>query len=148
MARIVVGAYMVRYPLGGMLSLTLQWLLGLRALGHDVYLVEKSAWPGSCFDPVRGVMSDDWAYGYGVVTRLLTRYGLEGRLCYVDADGAYHGLDRPVVEDVIRTADLFIDHGSHGAWFEEASHAGAQVLVDGEPGWRQMKMENWTGKRR
>jgi hypothetical protein len=46
------------------------------------------------------------------------------------------------VEDVIRTADLFIDHGSHGAWFDEASSAGAQVLVDGEPGWRQMTMEN------
>jgi hypothetical protein len=141
MARVVVGAYMVRYPLGGMLSLTLQWLIGLRALGHDVYVVEKSAWPGSCFDPVRGVMSDDYAYGYDVVGRLLERYGLEGRLCFVDAGGGYHGLERRVVEDVIRTADVFIDHGSHGAWFDEASTSGAHVLVDGEPGWRQMTME-------
>jgi hypothetical protein len=125
-----------------MLSLTLQWLLGLRALGHDVYLVEKSAWPGSCFDPVRRVMSDDCTYGYAVVSRLLARFGFEGRLCYVDADGEYHGLARPLVEDIVRTADLFIDHGSHGAWFDEASSAGAQVLVDGEPGWRQMTMQN------
>jgi hypothetical protein len=141
MARIVVGAYMVRYPLGGMLSLTMQWLLGLRALGHDVYLVEKSAWPNACFDPVRGVMSDDHRYGFEVVSALLARYGLDGRLCFVDANGAYHGLSKPSIETVIRTADVFIDHGSHDAWFEEAAHAGVRVLVDGEPGWRQMTME-------
>ena len=141
MARIVVGAYMVRYPLGGMLSMSLQWLLGLRALGHDVYVVEKSAWPQSCFDPVRGVMSDDFAYGFRVVIDLLTRFGLEGRLCYVDAEGRYHGMSRSAIEDVIRTADVFIDHGGHGAWHEEVSLAGVHVLVDGEPGWRQMTME-------
>jgi hypothetical protein len=141
MARIVVGGYMVRYPLGGMLSMSLQWLLGLRALGHDVHAVEKSAWPGSCFDPVRGVMSDDFEYGFRVVNDLLTRFGLERRLCYVDAEDRYHGLSRAEIEDVIRTADVFIDHGSHGAWHDEASHAGVHVLVDGEPGWRQMAME-------
>lgn len=37
MARIVLGSYMVRYPLGGMMSWVLQYLLGLQQLGHDVY---------------------------------------------------------------------------------------------------------------
>ena len=37
MARIVLGCYMFRYPLGGMLSWALQYLLGLKDLGHDVY---------------------------------------------------------------------------------------------------------------
>ena len=41
MARIILGSYMFRYPLGGMLSWVLQYLLGLKDLGHDVYFVEK-----------------------------------------------------------------------------------------------------------
>ena len=34
MARIVVGSYMVRYPLGGMLSWALQYVVGLHRLGQ------------------------------------------------------------------------------------------------------------------
>jgi hypothetical protein len=63
MARIMFGSYVVRYPLGGVLSSSLQWLVGLKQLGHDVYLVEKSGWANSCFDLSRGVMTDDCTYG-------------------------------------------------------------------------------------
>ena len=94
MLRVLVGSWMVRYPLGGNLSWTLQWLLGFRRLGHDVYLVEKSGYPDSCFDPVRGAMGDDCSHGAAAVDALLTRHGLEGRWCYVDAAGGYHGLPR------------------------------------------------------
>ena len=41
-ARIVVGSYMVRYPLGGMMSCVLQYLVGFQRLGHDVFFVEKA----------------------------------------------------------------------------------------------------------
>jgi hypothetical protein len=140
MARIVFGTYMVRYPLGGALSSALQWVLGLQALGHDVYVVEKSGWRWSCFDPVRGEMGDEFAPGFRVVDQLLRRFGLGGRLCYVDASGDYHGLSRRAVEDVIRTADLFIDRGAHGTWQDEAAGAGTTLLVDPDPGWRQIQM--------
>lgn len=140
MARVVFGTYMVRYPLGGMLNSPLQWLLGLSALGHDVYVVEKSGWTGSCFDPVSRTGSDDCAYGFGVVADLLARSGLEGKLCYVDAGERYHGLSRQAVEAAIASADVFIDYGAHGSWAEEAAAAGTRVLVDGEPGWRQIVM--------
>jgi hypothetical protein len=52
MARVVVGSWMIRYPLGGNLSWALQWLVGLQRLGHDVYLAEKSGYSNSCFNPV------------------------------------------------------------------------------------------------
>jgi len=42
MARIIVGGYMFRYPLGALLSSTLQYLIGLIKLGHDVFFIEKS----------------------------------------------------------------------------------------------------------
>ncbi len=59
MARIVVGSYMVRYPLGGMMSWVLQYLGGFQQLGHEVYFVEKAGYAGACFDPRRNLMSDD-----------------------------------------------------------------------------------------
>jgi hypothetical protein len=45
------------------------------------------------------------------------------------------------VEAVFKSAELFVDMGTHGSWLEEAAGAGLRVLIDGEPGFTQMKME-------
>jgi hypothetical protein len=142
MARIVLGSYMVRYPLGGVLSSSLQWLVGFQRLGHEVYLVEKYGWPNSCYDPSQGVMSDDCSYGTEMLSRLLARFGLEDRWCFVDASERYHGLPRERVEAIFKSADLFVDRGTHGTWFGEAEEAGLRALIDGEPGSAQMKMQS------
>ena len=139
MARIVVSSWMVRYPLGGNLSWSLQWLRGLAGLGHDVFLIEKSNYSRANFDPVRNVMTDDPSYGTEVVGRLLAEHGLERRFCYVDEAARYHGMGRGEVEEILRSADALIDIGNHGAWNEEAQSC-VRVLVDGEPGFTQMKM--------
>jgi hypothetical protein len=34
-----------------------------------------------------------------------------------------------------------VDMGTHGSWLEEAADAGLRILIDGEPGFTQMKME-------
>ena len=141
MARIVLGSYMVRYPLGGMMSWVLQYLTGFSRLGHDVYFVEKSGYPNACFDPVHKRMTDDCRYGMNAVERLLSRHGLSGRCCYVDHQNIYHGLSRPIIEDVFATADLFVDMGTHGSWREESAKADLRVLLDGEPAFTQLKME-------
>jgi hypothetical protein len=139
MARIVVGSYMVRYPLGGMMSYVLQYLRGFQRLGHDVYFVEKAGYADACFDPARQIMSDDATYGVQPVRALLERFGLADRWCFVDAHGEYFGMSRGQIEDVFKTADLFLDMGTHGAWLGEAT-SGVRVLLDGEPGFTQMKM--------
>ncbi len=141
MARIIVGSYMIRYPLGGMMSWVLQYLSGFRKLGHEVYFVEKSGYPESCYDPARNLMSDDPTYGTRAVYNLLGRLGLEERWCYVDAAGHYHGMPRNGIEEVFRSGDLFFDMGTHGDWLEEAAGTSIRVLVDGEPAFTQMKME-------
>ena len=131
---------MVRYPVGGIHLWVLSWLLGFKRLGHDVYLVEKSGWPASCYDLSKRVMTDDCSYGVGVVEGLLRRFGLEQNWCFVDAEEQYHGLSRESVQAVFKSADLFVDlEGDE--WLEEAAAVPVRVLVDSEPSWCQIRME-------
>lgn len=141
MARIILDSYMVRYPLGGMMSWVLQYLVGFQRLGHEIYFVEKSGYPNSCFDVSRNLMTDDCSYGTAAVADLLGRFGLDHRWRYVDASGTYHGLPRPKIEEVFKTADLFIDMGSEANWLSEAEHSQLRVRLDGEPGFNQMRMQ-------
>ncbi|HWQ90872.1 MAG TPA: hypothetical protein VN673_04320 [Clostridia bacterium] len=141
MARIVIGSYMFRYPLGGMMSWVLQYLVGLHRLGHEVFFVEKAGYSGACFDPTRNLMTDDCAYGVRVVHELLARHGLGENWCFVDGNEQYHGVPKNRIEEIFRTAELFLDMGTHGAWLHEASESGMRVLLDGEPGFTQIKME-------
>jgi hypothetical protein len=139
MARIIVGSWMVRYPLGGNLSWALQHLIGLKELGHEVYLVEKYVYENSCYNPVTKEMTNDPSYGLMVVDNLLKQHGLEGRWCFVQKGEIYHGLSKQKVEEVFRTADLYIDSGANNAWAEESMYAGCRVLIDGDPGFTQFK---------
>jgi hypothetical protein len=142
MARIIVGSFMVRFPLGGYLSWNLQWLVGFQRLGHDVYFFEKSSWEKSCYDPERNVMTDDCSYGVKAVNDFLTPFGLGDQWCYLDAAGHYHGLSAGRVREVFQTADVLVDVGVHDEWFLEAPGDGLRVFVDGEPGYTQMVMAN------
>src|SRR6476659_3935745 len=119
MATIVLGSYAVQFPVGGYFSWVLQWLVGLRELGHDPWFVERAHSPGSCFDPPTNTMSDDCSYGTSSLNALLERFSLDDRWCFVDAHGDYHGRSRSTIEDVLGRADLFIDMGTSGTWDDE-----------------------------
>ena len=144
MARIILGSYMIRYPLGGMMSWVLQYLRGLQALDHQVYFVEKSGYRNACYNPMDGTMTDDCTYGMNVVDNLLARFDMGDSWCFVDRAGTYYGMSKQEIEDIFRSADVFLDMGTHGSWLEEAQQTDLRVLIDGEPGFTQLKMaEDW-----
>lgn len=142
MATIILSSYVMRYPVGGVLANNLQFLTGFARLGHDVYVVEKAGYDDSCFDPVRRINSDDCSCGLGRIDELLTRVGLGGRWCYVDAEGTYSGMDRSSVEAIFGRCDLFIDRGLHRTWDAEAAGARRRVLLDPDPGFRQVRLQH------
>jgi len=149
MARIIIASYVVRFPLGGFQSWMLQWLLGFKRLGHEVYFVEKSGWTNSCYDPYSRTMGDDCSQGTAMFHRLLADHGLGDNWCFVDAARSYHGMSRERIETVFRDADVFIDHMRICEWPEEASRVRMRVMVDGEPAYTQMHMETkmtWAEK--
>jgi len=142
MATIILTSYMVRHPLGGVMASNLQLIWGFSRLGHDVYVFEPAGYERSCFDPIRHESADDCTYGVAAVSRALNDTVGPGRLCFVDAQGAHHGLSRDELHRVFRACDLFIDRGDHRAWTEETSRVPARILMDPDPGYRQIKLFN------
>lgn len=146
MARIVVDCYLVRYPLGGMMSWVLQYLRGLLELGHDVYVIENGDYPNACFDPARNVQSDDSSYGIRAAFEALTKIGLQDRFCYLGRGNNYHGLSRAALGDVLKSADVFLELGDFSSWMEDVQESAVRVFVDGDPGMTQMKLAKYQAE--
>src|ERR1044071_310138 len=59
--KILFAGIIARYPFGGVTWCSLMYLLGLRALGHEVFYIEDT---GECvYDPVLNTSSTDPAHG-------------------------------------------------------------------------------------
>ena len=139
MAKIILSATMIRNPLGGMNQWILAWLVGLKRLGHDVYLVENFGWKDACYDVSKGIMTGDCSYGVRVVKALLARYGLENNWCYIDENQAHHGMSKAALAKLFESADVFIDL-EWGEWQEESAKIPVRIFFDGDPGWFQFSL--------
>jgi hypothetical protein len=134
-----------RYPFGGVTWCSLMYLLGLRALGHDVIYLEDT---GECvYDPIQNTVSLDPSYGTTYIDEALRPMGFGDRWCFVNYDGSYHGLGREAVRSFCASADLFINL-SGGSWFwrDEYVRIPRRVFVDSDPGFTQLaiaKNEPW-----
>ena len=73
--RIVVTGLIGQYPLGGVTWDYLQYVLGLRDLGHDVYYLEDTGqWP---YTPATDGVGKDCDYTVGYLSELFDRFGFE-----------------------------------------------------------------------
>ena len=75
MARIVVAGYLVRFPLGGYVWQLIHYLLGLRALGHDVWFYEDTGHHDAAYDPLTSEYGPSYEYGLGRAQEVLSRFG-------------------------------------------------------------------------
>ena len=138
--RIVVLGYIVRGPLGGLAWHHLQYVLGLRSLGHDVYFVEDSDDYPSCYDPARGVVETDPTYGLRFAAHSFERLGLGERWCYYDVHTAtWMGPLASRAREVCAAAELVLNLSGVNplrAWTERAP---ARALVDTDPAFTQIR---------
>ena len=143
--KVLFAGIMARYPLGGVTWCSLMYLLGLRALGHEVFYVEDT---GECvYDPVANTRSVDPGYGTRYIHDALAPYGLGDRWTFVNYDGTYHGAPRERLTAFARDADLFINL-SGGSWFwrDEYARIPRKIFIDSDPAFTQLaiaKQEPW-----
>ena len=93
--KIVLAGIIARYPYGGVTWCSLMYLLGLRALGHEVCYIEDT---GECiYDPVQNALVTDPSYGTRYINQALEPFGLGDRWSFVNYDGTHHGASRDQV---------------------------------------------------
>jgi hypothetical protein len=135
--KVLLAGIMGRYPFGGVTWCSLMYLLGLRALGHDVFYIEDT---GECvYDPVQNTVSTDPSYGTTTIHRSLEPFGLGDRWSFVNYDGSYHGRTAEEVRRFCADADLFLNL-SGGSWFwrDEYARIPRSAFIDSDPAFTQL----------
>jgi hypothetical protein len=143
--KILFAGIIARYPFGGVTWCSLMYLLGLRALGHEVFYIEDT---GECvYDPVQNTRSIDPAYGTSYIHQSLEPFGFGDRWAFVNYDGTYHGRSADEVRRYCADADLFLNL-SGGSWFwrDEYARIPRAAFIDSDPAFTQLalaKAEPW-----
>jgi hypothetical protein len=115
------------------------YLLGLRALGHDVYYLEDT---GECvYDYEKNTISLDSAYGLNYINSSLSQFGLGDRWTFVDYEGKYFGKSKEETSKICAETDLFINL-SGGSWFwrDEYQKIPCKIFIDSDPAFTQAEL--------
>jgi hypothetical protein len=131
--RILVSGLVGQYAFGGVTWDYVQYVLGFRALGHDVWYFEDSAtW---AYDPVKEEPSADCSHNVSYLDRIMREFDLGDRWIYRnEADGKYYGIaDERLAEKTIGEADILVNV-SGACWLRPVT-AGikTKLFLDGDP---------------
>ena len=135
--KILFAGIIGRYPFGGVTWCSLMYLLGLRALGHEVCYLEDT---GECvYDADADAITLDPGYGTRYIHDALAPFGLGDRWCFVNYDETYHGWTRSRLRAFCRDADLFLNL-SGGSWFwrDEYRAIPHRAFIDSDPVFTQL----------
>src|SRR5215208_4010942 len=111
MARIVLAGYLVRCPLGGYAWQAAHYLLGLQALGHDVWFYEDTGYYAQAYNPQTDELGVEYDSGLAFSQAFFSRLGLADRWIFVDTwQGRNYGGARDATT-LLREADLLINLG-------------------------------------
>ena len=126
--------------LGGQAWAGLQYLLGFRALGHDVYYLED------CGDATWNWEAGDWDYGpdypAAYVRDCLQPFGFGDRWFY-RVDESTLGMTLEKFLDVCTSADLLLLRATPvWTWRPEYDGPRRRAFIDVDPGFTQIKIAN------
>ncbi len=141
----VVVGYVVRYPVGGMTWVFLNWLRGLADLGFEPVFMEAAGPQPTCYDVPAGRMTEDPGYGVGYLRRALG----DMRWWYADPDLPDGGVGMSYDEALATLEDAAVLVNVSGScWAPEFAKAPRRVLVDTDAPFTQIRLadadEEWA----
>ena len=130
--RIIVTGLLGQYAFGGVTWDYIQYLLGFRALGHEVwYLEDSGAWP---YDPVKQTVTDDCSFNVNYLRGMMAEFGFGDRWIYRNgADKKFHGAGETAARDLLRHGDLLVNVSSAGWLHDYDFGVKHQMFIDGDP---------------
>ncbi|UEG50685.1 hypothetical protein LK994_04260 [Ferruginibacter lapsinanis] len=139
--RILVLGYIIRGPLGGLAWHHLQYVLGLKQLGHEVLFVEDSEDYPACYDPQTSLVTEDPAYGLRFINDLFNYYNLQSQWAYYDAHtNRWYGRDKQYVFDFSSSADIVLNISGVNPLRDWWVNIPSRVFIDTDPGFTQIKI--------
>jgi hypothetical protein len=140
---VILAGYLVRYPLGGYAWQIAHYLLGLHALGHDVWFYEDTGHYGLAYNPVTNKVSSAYDYGMRWTATFLDRIGFGDRWAFVDTErGLEYGPGAGRTAALLREADLLINLGGVNRILPERRGGRPMIYIDTDPAFTQLKLAN------
>src|SRR5262245_2692404 len=137
-----------RLPFGGHAWVDMQYLLGLRALGHEVYYLEECGEGSWVHNWEMEELTTDLDYPASYVRDCLEPHGFGDRWIYRAGD-EWRGMEVDAFLDLSARADLLMIRGvSMDLWRPEYDRPRVRAFLDVDPGFTQMKAVNGHGARR
>lgn len=131
-----------RLPIGGQAWADMQYLLGLQALGHNVFYLEECGVGSWVYNWDSEEVTTDLDYPASYVRDCLQPIGFAERWIYRAGDQA-RGIPLPDFCSLCSQADLLIVRGSTiDIWREEYSWPKRRIFVDADPAFTQIKLAN------
>jgi len=142
---IVTGLIAQHYTLAGVTWDYLQYLVGFKQLGNEVYYFEDSGeWP---YNIDGGVSGNEWIAtdcdkNIEYLNSILKRFDLADRWAYYFPTKAkWFGLSNAKRKSVIETADMLINVSGTLAKLDKYSSIKKLVYIDSDPGFTQVKLK-------
>ena len=136
--RIVIGGFLGILPAGGITWDYVQYPLGLLTMGHDAYYIEDTQ-----LYPIYQKQGKDWDDCTDAVVHLqavMSFFGLSEKWAYRDvASGKTFGLTETTIQDICRTADVFINISCSTVMREEYAQIPIRILIDSDPMFTQIQ---------
>ncbi|HEX8251311.1 MAG TPA: hypothetical protein VF599_24270 [Pyrinomonadaceae bacterium] len=131
-----------RCGVGGLAWMNMQYLAGLRSLGHEVYYLEECGQESWVYDWEAEQLTTELDYPAAYVRDCLEPIGLSGKWIYRAGSHA-RGMETDEFREICSRADLFIVHAVPMAlWRDEYDAPQRRVFIDVDPGFIQMDLAN------
>lgn len=140
--KIIFSGSIGRFPIGGHAWAQMQYLAGLRALGHDVFYLEECGDCSWVYNWRTEQVTSELDYPTSYVRECLTPLGLDGRWIYRAGEQSA-GMDLNGFLDLCGQADLFVVRGVPlSMWREEYMRPKRRIFIDVDPGFIQIDIAN------
>lgn len=136
--RIIVGGFIGLMPAGGITWDYLQYPLGFKTLGHEVFYIEDTR-----LYPIYQQPGSNYADASSCVEHLksvMEYFGFEDQWAYRDeASGKCFGMTEAKILAICKTADVFVNISCSTFLRDEYLQIPAKVLIDSDPMFTQIQ---------
>ncbi|EGJ34111.1 MULTISPECIES: glycosyltransferase family 1 protein [Moorena] len=129
-----------RFPVGGHAWINIQYLLGLRALGHDVFYLEDCGQQSWVYDWENEESTNDLEYPTTYIRDCLEPFDFQGKWIY-RAGNQSQGMALDDFLDICSQAELLIVRAVPlSLWRDEYNWPKRRIFIDADPGFTQMRL--------